>query len=192
MSTVYEIQEDIDELSKETKSHVSEQHGQHFEMMIEILYMKLRTRLQVIQEKNFKRIRHEVIVGEYFGPPSVLKREIESSVARRELSGSASSADMEAMELLSMYQTDVDQVVNVRRNLDELSSVLSVLSSRAIEQGELATSVLETAADSIMYIDNAENQLKRAIDNNSSFRLYIVLWFICLSMILIILDLISK
>ena len=208
LSFIFEIQEDIDLIEREVmgwgegvSSDTLERKSQiveHFESMVKILYLLLRERLEIVQSNSMKRNRREMIIEEYFRPPQLLSTrhlQTKGSTANVAVNEPKSMADSksdqlesEAATLLATYKTDIDQVVNVRRGIQEISTVLSLLSSRASEQDELATSVLGTANDSIGYIDNAEEQLKKAIEHNSGYRFYIVLWFMILGMILLIMD----
>jgi len=203
-SEVYQVQEDIESIEEDLKDQplmVSRQHHEHLEGIVKILYQKFRESISKIQEDDSKRIRREILIDTYFKPtrpPSVASLRDKQALAHLAPSllppppETAQALNEEAEILLANYQTDVDQVVNVRRGIQEMASLLSMLSGKAMEQEEIATCVLGVASDSVGYVENAEFQLKKAIGHNSSYRFYIVMWFICLSMSLLILDFIRS
>lgn len=194
-SQVYAIQEEIERVEPRLLGGTgSEEEKAHRAAIVSILYDRLRDAVAELQKKEMVKLQREMVIQKHFQPDMAqvlrVKKPEKLVVINDErpkaVPPSSQSArwNNEAEILLATYQTDTDQVVDLRRKLQETSALLSVLSTKAVEQEELAASVLATAAESIEHVEMAEDQLKRAIKHNDSFRTYVVLWFWCLSLIL--------
>lgn len=157
-------------------------------VIVSVLYENFRLKLMEVQSTDLEKLKREMVVKKYF--TSNVSPVLNEQVVERHVSPVREDLEMEAAVMLTTYQSDTDQVMNVRRHLQETSTLLSMLSTRAIEQEEVVGSVLSTAEESIENIEKAEIHLKRAIQNNSSYRFYIVCWFFLLSTILILFDMI--
>ena len=199
-ATIYEIQSDIETLEDILASHkdyVSMAEKNHYEIMIETMYMKMREKLCEIQKRDIFELKRQMNVDEYFKPKNMvgivgwknMDRGDEKFV-KPVIVPSNGELESEAEILLATYQSS-SEIVTVRSRIAETSTLMSMLSSKAIEQVDLADSILSYANDSIAYIDKADDQLNRAIQHNSSYRFYVVMWFMTLSMILLILDFIK-
>lgn len=194
-----DLQEQVDELDREWHVVPSNPSVSAFkENVISVLYEEIRNALTREQQRAVTKLQREINIQRFFEPGGiVVGRADTSSVVRRTDPQIAFSLDnrktestvdpildQEAEILLADYVTDVDQVMDVRRKVQETSALLSVLSSKALEQQEMATSILEVASESIGHIDNAESELKKAIKNNDSYKTYLIMWFWLLTIVL--------
>lgn len=194
-SQVYAIQEEIERVEPRLLSGTgSEEEQAHRAAIVSILYERLRAAVTEIQKKEMVKLQREMVIQKHFQPDMAQVLRVKQPQKPADIyeerpedappSSQSAQWDNEAEILLATYQTDTDQVADVRRKLQETSALLSVLSTKAVEQEKLASSVLATAAESIGHVEMAEDQLKRAIKHNDSFRTYVVLWFWFLSLIL--------
>jgi hypothetical protein len=196
-SDIWHIQEAIEELETEfgAEKNLTESETLMRAAIVASLYDRLKLQLQAAQEKEVAKLDREMRIDKYFQPSlaAVAKQSLRA-VKRADDNDFAPPAavqedwENEAVELLAIYQTDTDQVQEVRRRVCETSAMLSVLSSKAMEQQELAVSVLGVANESIGYVEGAEEQLNKAQKHNDSYKLYLVVWFWLLSFILWILH----
>jgi len=198
VSSVYEVQSEIEVLEESLDQFTDEMTIAHCKLIVEILYTRLRDKLSIAQDRDMVELRRQMNMNEYFKPKGMgglvkwtqevkLSTEVTKSL-RDQLSAASDELEKEAEILLATYQTDLDEIVSVRSRIAETSVLMSVLSSKAVEQMDLADSILTKANDSIEYVEKADSQLHKAIQNNSSYRFYVVMWFMTLSVILLILD----
>ena len=201
-TNIYEVQSEIEALEESVGDLgiADNEVSQHCRSIVEILYMKLRETLSRIQDRDLIELRRQINMTDYFKPKGmsgVVKWTHEVKGGDREGEKYQSSPSVvpelekEAEILLATYQTNLDEIVTVRSRIAETSALMSMLSSKAVEQMNLADSILTVANDSIEYIEKADSQLHKAIAHNSSYRFYIVMWFMTLSFILLILDFIK-
>ena len=193
-----EIQQEIEELEEDiisqTCSNVQTgEEKRHRESIIEILYDRLRTKLSIAQIRDVEKVKFELAQRRHFVNTSDVvvitnktmkkKKEMEDDIPQ-----DITLLQEESDQLLSEYQTDTDQIIDVRRKIQETGVLLSLLSSKAMEQDEVVCLINQEAEKSVGYIESANIELKNAIENNSSYRLYMVCLFFLMSVILIILD----
>ena len=188
-SSVLDVQEEIEQLETSLSSGgVSDEDKAHRSAIVAILYESLRSLVAQAQARDLGKLQRELVIKKHFQPDVARIPTRVVNPASFSPSGGEESAEPalehEAELLLATYQTDTDQVVEVRRKIQETSALLSVLSTRAVEQDELAGGILATASESIGFVASAEEQLKKAIKHNSSYRLYLVTWFMTLACIL--------
>lgn len=160
-----------------------------------ILFDKLRQRLSDLQTHDMEKLKRELAMEKYFQPARAVVRirQVPQDAYFPNLAAQpTSSPDLEgeAAMLLATYQTDADQIVSVRRQLQETGALLSLLSAKAVEQEEMVGVTLERANDSIAYVESAEEHLKKAIRHNSSYRFYVVTWFLLLSLAIFVMDMV--
>lgn len=185
----YEI-EKIDEKFSNSKSvSKSNKDIKAFqECVVTVLYEELRRLLAEKQESELRKLQRESIMDKYFQPDIALlipMRKKDGAIFANQDDATIPALEEEGIVLLDKYASiDADQVVEIRRKVQETSYLLSMLSSRAVEQSELAGSILQVADQSIGYVEKAESHLVRAKTLNNSFRLYMVMYFICLGIIL--------
>ena len=156
--------------------------------IVGILYEALSKRLVEVQSRDLEKINRESAIRNFFSPEGGLVKYEQPHEPPNAYEPLNATADAEAAMLLVAYQSDADQVVSVRRHLQETSALLSLLSTKAVEQSDLVGSILHAANDSIGHVEFAEEQLKKAAQHNSSYRFYIVSWFMCLTFVLLVMD----
>jgi len=198
---VYEIQSEIEVLEDSIGDLglVTDSSSMiHCKSIIDILYSKLRDTLSKIQQRDMVELRRQMNMSEYFKPKGVSgvvkwtqEVKLHASPVPPSASNQSVELEKEAEILLATYQTNMDEIVSVRSRIAETSALMSILSSKAIEQLDLADSILTLANDSVEYIEKADLQLNKAIQHNSSYRFYVVMWFMTLSLILLFLDFIK-
>ena len=161
------------------------------EIVISILVEELRSCLSRQQEKAISQLQREMNKRRYFEPDIARLHVTSDVVLPPRVEKVDARMDVEAEVLLVTYQNDQDQVTEVRRKIFETSALLSVLSSKAIEQQEVATTVLETATESVGHVDRAEEQLRKAIRNNDGYKFYILMYLWILTGLVWTLDFIT-
>jgi hypothetical protein len=160
-----EIQQRVEDLESDwIKVCVNPSESEMVETVVSTLFEEIRRSLVAQQEQSARKLQREMNMTRFFQPDT-------AKVKRRENERRPNEPlDTETEILLATYQSDLDQVVAVRRKLNETSALLTVLSSRAVEQDEKAVNILDVAQESIGHIDSAESQLKKAIGHNSGFK----------------------
>jgi hypothetical protein len=196
---VYDVQSEIESLEESLHSlQVDDQSRAHCESIVDILYLKLKAKLSEVQDRDMIELRRQMNMTEYFKPKGMAGVVRWTSEVKG--AGAATSStnippvtdlDREGEVLLATYQSDLDEIVTVRSRIAETSALMSLLSTKAIEQVEIADSILSLANDSVDFIDKADVQLKKAIEHDSSYRFYVVMWFMILSFLLLIFDFIK-
>jgi syntaxin 18 len=200
-TTAVDFQEQVDELDREWQVVPSNPSVSTFkETVISMLYEEIRSALSREQQRAVTKLQREINIQRFFEPVEivvgrpdiqertpVIKKSMETLGYEKKFE-SDPVLDQEAEILLADYVTNVDQVMDVRRKVQETSALLSALSSKALEQQEMATSILEVASESIGHIDSAESELKKAIKHNDSYKTYLIMWFWLLTIILWVLH----
>jgi len=195
--SVFEMQSEIEILEESLGSLGVEtfQARAHCESIVDILYFRLKEKVSEIQTRDMLELRRQMNMTDYFKLSSmagVVKwtSEVKAADARSPVPLSA-DLDREGEVLLATYQTGLDEIVTVRSRIAETSALMSLLSSKAIEQVDIADSILTLANDAVEFVDKADAQLTKAIEHNSSYRFYVVMWFMILSFVLLIFDFIK-
>lgn len=86
--------------------------------------------------------------------------------------------ESEARALLAAYETDLDKIVETQAKLGELVNLVSVFSTKVVEQQEQVDNIHELAEESTEMVDRAGKHLDRAVENRSSYRAWLVCWFV--------------
>jgi len=187
---LYDVQYEIEKIDVKFSASLSKSNNKDMkafqECVVTVLYEELRRLLAEKQESELRKLQRESIIDKYFQPDirSLIPKRNEAVVAVQQHEA-IPALEEEGIVLLDKYASiDADQVVEIRRKVQETSYLLSMLSSRAVEQSELAGSILQVADQSIGFVEKAESHLVRAKTHNNSFRLYMVMYFICLAIIL--------
>lgn len=174
----YDMQFEIERIESDCEK-VAEQNSdqrRHRLEIVKILYEELSRQVSLLQETELRKLERETVIAKYFQP--------RMSWTERKISVKGDE-DEESVMLLARYsEQGTDEVLEIRRKLRETSSLLSVLSIKAVEQSETATAILGLANESVNHVEKAETHLKRAMIHNRSYRVYLVCWFMSLSMIL--------
>ena len=157
----------------------TEQYSTHLSNLVAILYERLRTSVAKIQKTEALRLKAELAQRKHFNPQPPQDHPEPST---------STKYDAECEVLLAAYSSDLDQVRSLQRRLAETSGVLDVLTSKVAEQHELSQNILATAEASTAAVDAATEQLKKAKNNQGSFRFYVTCWFIGSALSLLILD----
>jgi hypothetical protein len=197
-------QEDIEEIEDEWKTREGELNESEREIgktIVSILFEELRDLLTKHQQKAIAQLQREINMKKYFEPDLgrlVVQAQRAALKNSPKIVFSKSSVEptpeleREAEILLATYQSDQDQVFEVRKKIQETSALLSVLSSKAVEQQEIAASIFDVATESVGHVDSAEDQLKKAIKNNDSFKVYLVVYLWILTGIMWFLHLVKS
>lgn len=194
----WDVQDRIDKLDKHWLEGqlVSEGERAVRTAIVAVLYEKLKSQVQAMQEREIVKLEREIRIDKYFQPKFVslgaasksvyVRPTVESLVGAVDPVGAPVEAEWqhEGVELLFEYQRDTDQVAEVRKRVCETGALLSVLSSKALEQQEVANAVLGIATDSVAFVAGAERELNKAAKHNSSYKLYLVVYFWLLSLVL--------
>lgn len=180
-SSLYELQFEIEKIEQDISLSSSRDEKEHRKGIVSILYEELRRVVSKHQQSELAKLEREIQIDKYF-QPNMLKLSslvIKDSPAQKNL-------DSEGQELLSLYQSESSdsQVLDIRRKVQETSALLAVLSSKAAEQAETASAILQVADESVGFVERAESHLKKAVKHNSSYRTYLVFWFMSLSALL--------
>jgi hypothetical protein len=176
----YEMQFEIEKIEREDcdKCENADQKKHRLEI-VKILYEELSRQVSLLQESELRKLERETVIAKYFQPRISRAEESRGAITMKR------DDDEESAVLLARYsEQGTDEILDIRRKLRETSSLLSVLSIKAVEQSEMASSILDLANESVNHVEKAETHLKRAASHNRSYRLYLVTWFMTLSLIL--------
>ena len=94
----------------------------------------------------------------------------------------------EAAALMRAYESDVDQIQEVQQTMEVIASLGTALAEKVEEQAEITESIMENADQSIEDMQQAEKNLRKAIDSGTSYRFYILCWFLFGGFSLLIFD----
>ena len=188
-----ECQEDIEHLEEMWKSNneLNDSEKRIGETIVQVLFEELRNVLTREQERAINQLERAMNKRRFFEPDVARIPRMNENVKQVVPLEVVEEYDREADVLLVQFESNEDQVTEVRKKIFETSSLLSVLSSKAIEQQEVAYSVLETATESVGYVDRAEDQLKKAIKNNDGYKFYILMYLWILTLSIWLLDLLT-
>ena len=184
-SSLYELQFEIEKIEQDISLFsVSRDEKEHRKGIVCILYEELRRVVSQNQQSELAKLEREIQIEKYF-QPNMLKLSSSSLIMHR-IPSVELSLDSEGEALLSLYQSESSdsQVLDIRRKVQETSALLAVLSSKAAEQAETASAILQVADESVGFVERAESHLKKAVKHNSSYRTYLVFWFMSLSALL--------
>merc|ERR1712139_413546 len=96
--------------------------------------------------------------------------------------------DNEEKALLCMFESDLDRIKETQSKVEEVSSIMNIFANKVEEQAELADQILSLAEESTAYVEEAEKQLQKAVENSNSYRFYVVCWFLGSGTFLLIFD----
>ena len=96
----------------------------------------------------------------------------------------------EAAALMTAYKSDVDQIQNVQSTMEVIASLSTALAEKVEEQAEVVETIMDNADHAIDDVEQAEKHIRSAIDSGTSYRFYVVCWFMFAGSSLLILDLI--
>lgn len=177
----YEMQFEIEKLESEDCDKCNADKKKHRVEIVKILYEELSRQVSLLQESELRKLERETVIAKYFQPLISRTEDCRGGITMKR----DDEEDEESAVLLARYsEQGTDEILDIRRKLRETSSLLSVLSIKAVEQSEMATSILDLANESVNHVQKAETHLKRAASHNRSYRLYLVTWFMTLSLIL--------
>lgn len=179
--------------------------------VVQSLYEDLRDLASRVQTEQMQEMRHESEVSSFFtsaaspsassrckppplpvGPPLGLAAGTASGGAE-EIDGDASaSLQAEEQELLAAFETNLDQINQVKQKLGEVATMVSVFATKAEEQQEVAAQILEDAEVATQHVEDAGKHLQKANDNKSSYNFYIVCWFMGSGLFLLVFDYIDS
>jgi t-SNARE complex subunit (syntaxin) len=190
-----EVQEEIEELQhrwSEMKPQLNETQQEMGDVIMGVLVEELRRVLTQQQSKAVVQLQRELNMKKFFEPNTVVfnTRFEKEDFGVKEV-GHNVEWEKEAETLLEQFQQSEDQVIEVRRKIHETSALLSVLSSKAVEQQEIAGNVLDIAVESVEYVDSAEGELRKAIQHNEGYKKFLLWFFWTLTVIIWLLDFIS-
>jgi hypothetical protein len=115
-------------------------------------------------------------------PHSHLDNEISGDTAENEDLG------REAAALMNAYKSDVDQIQNVQSTMEVIASLSTALAEKVEEQAEIVETIMDNADHAIDDVEQAEKHIRAAIDSGTSYRFYVVCWFMFAGTSLLILD----
>ena len=190
-----DVQEDIESLQSDWPS-INESEKEIGKVVVEILEEELRQVLTKHQTRAVVQLQREINMKRFFEPErlitptNILRKDRDEYVRANDdnVINGTHAWEEETETLLAQYQSDENQVIEVRKKIQETSALLSVLSAKAVEQQEMAGSILDCAIDSVGAVDRADDQLKKAIRHNDSFKKYLLWFFWILTVVLWVLH----
>lgn len=108
--------------------------------------------------------------------------------------GSEEAERLKAEEqvLKASFESDLDQINDTQTKIAEIAGMMSVFSTKVVEQHEQIEHVHGLAEESTDLVDRAGKHLDRAVENSNSYRFYVVCWFMGSAIALLILDFIDE
>merc|ERR1712194_326509 len=97
----------------------------------------------------------------------------------------------EATELLAAFETNLDQIHQVKHKLGEVATMVSVFAMKAEEQQEVAEVIVTEAEAATDNVEQAAKHLKQANENKASYNFWIICWFMGASFFLMVFDFID-
>jgi len=199
--------EDLSDLARaprQTRDQVASRRG-----VISALYEDLHTLAAKVQGEQVSELQREAEVASYFtatpasgSRPAKLKpppgpgmddlmgwSEGSSQAARTALNEESLRA--EEQSLLATFTTDLDKIQETRAKIEEVSAMVGLFATKVTEQTEQIDENLDLIEQSTDLVENAEKHLNKAIENSTSYRFYVVVWFIGSALFLLIFDFID-
>jgi len=108
--------------------------------------------------------------------------------------GSEEAERLKAEEqvLKALFESDLDQINETQTKISEIATMMSVFSTKVVEQHEQVDNIHGFAEESTDLVEQAGKHLDRAIDNSNSYRFYVVCWFVGSAIALLIFDFIDE
>jgi len=166
--------------------------------VVQGLYEELRDIASQVQSKQMQEMRHEAEIYNLFteggGISARMMRRSPELPDTSEGDGGSErrlpddSLKAEEQHLLAAFETNLDQINQVKQKLGEVATMVSVFATKAEEQHEMAEQILDDAATATQHVEEASKHLQKANDNKSSYNFYIVCWFLGSSIFLLIFD----
>jgi len=183
----------------------------HRKAVIVSLYDDLQQVVEKVELAQVQRLQHEAEVAKYFSEESEMTSVDWSQMAQPSpppafgvVGGSVGSSspalpgltlpdddgklDAEARSILLTYMSDTEDIQATMRKAEEVTSMMNLFSQKVEQQHEQLESILKDAMESTRYVEEAEQHLKKAVDNKSSFRYLVVCWFVGSALFLLVLD----
>jgi len=94
----------------------------------------------------------------------------------------------EQIALKSRLDEELEGAKQAEKQMHELSHLMSIFNDKIMEQTELVSNMYSDVKDGTRHMDSAKGQLEQAREYNSSFRYYVVLFFVIATLLLLIYD----
>lgn len=183
----------------------------HRKAVIVSLYDDLQQVVEKVEVAQVQRLQHEAEVANYFSEESEMISVDWSQMAQPSPPpafgigggsvGSSSPAlpvltlpdddgklEAEARSILLTYMSDTEDIQTALRKAEEVTSIMNLFSQKVEQQHEQLESIFQDAKESTRHVEEAEQHLKKAVDNKSSFRYFVVCWFVGSAIFLLVLD----
>jgi len=177
----------------------------HRKGAVNALYDNLRALAERVQTTQVEELQRETNIASFFSADySALSRNGGASASsfgsrrtppppplEQQLPSEAPAADewkAEAAELLSMYETDLDTIQEADMKIQEIAGLCGILAEKVVNQQEMVVSINADVDAGVDNVTRGEEHLKRALENRSSYRFYVVCWFLGAALFLLVFD----
>ena len=96
--------------------------------------------------------------------------------------------ERENESLLKKLQGDMEEVVKTTQTIQEISTLQSTLSHHLSAQQEVIESINTDILDSVQYMDGAQKQLKKTQEMFGQARIWVFVFLLVASFVLLFLD----
>lgn len=186
-------------------------HVAHRRSLLAALYEDLKEIASRVQATSMSEQRRAAEVAGYFTavprsssaallkpppppPPTAIEGSFRGGTEDEPGSGTAVTEHLheEEQALLAAYETDLDKIVETQAKIGEVANLVSLVSTKVVEQQEQIDAIHELAEESTALVESAGKHLDRAVQNNNSYRFYVVCWFVGSAMALLAFDFIDE
>jgi len=167
----------------------------HRRAIVSALYEELREMASRVQSAQVNQIQHEAEVAGYFtAAPRGESVQLKPPAASESLPDLPFDDRLKAEEqsLLTAFQSDLDQIQVTRTKIEEVSSLVGLFATKVAEQQEQVDQIHDLADQSVHYVKQAEEHLQKATQNSTSYRFYVVCWFVGAALTLLLIDFVDS
>lgn len=166
------------------------------------LYGELRELASRVQASQVDELQRQAEVAGFFSAqaPSAARRRpppapafLPPEAASLPAVGAASAVALrqEEMALLTTFESDLDKMQETQAKIEEIANLVGIFATKIEEQQEQVEHIHHEAEEATQYIEDAEKHLHRAVQNSTSYRFYVVCWFLGSASALLVFDFID-
>eukprot|EP00928_Gymnodinium_smaydae_P081819 TRINITY_DN6526_c0_g3_i1.p1 TRINITY_DN6526_c0_g3~~TRINITY_DN6526_c0_g3_i1.p1 ORF type:complete len:305 (-),score=71.65 TRINITY_DN6526_c0_g3_i1:203-1027(-) len=170
---------------------------------ISALYEDLRELAASAQASQADELQREADVAGFFAPsaiPAAARRAAPPPPAPAHgadalscggLAATTAELQAEEQQLLTAFESDLDKIHETQAKIEEVANLVGLFANKVHEQEEQVEQISADIQESTDHVENATKHLNRAVSNQSSYRFYVVCWFIGSACFLLVLDFID-
>jgi len=89
------------------------------------------------------------------------------------------------------HESEVSEIIACQQKLAEIGDMMTEFTTHLALQSEVVADIQQNATESVQHIEQANDYLRRTVDNNSTFRMFMILFFFGTSLSLLAYEWVS-